>query len=555
MKRYLYSAIILLESKIYRNSHAGRQVQMYNKMIRNKKLTYFNILRGFVRSDQYIEALVIIKSIRNKAKEFSSMPDANHLFQLMKDVSYELGIRSPFEDMRILDTVYRSLDNIDELTWKEIIASYNSEQKSVVPESIVEEMFKKFTSEKRNVLVAEAEKFSSSLLKMIAYNQNAKFTFITDDVSYYKLLKLAFEEDLNISIEKKNIYQYGFTNDKYDFIFSVPTFGVREKAREDSQFISRDFDMIALENLSLHLDVGGVLSIVLPARITFATGGVEEVRNFIQSMYSLVEVAELPAGIFKNKGIRTCLVTVATGRTDEVIIRQLKLDNGRLEEIQDTFVLDSELTEMGDWNIDRIFQSQDEEWVKFIESGIRKEELGSLTTIFRGKAVGKKDPTGNIGVINISNIGEYEIDYSELDYIEEEERKVSNYLLNSGDLLIPARGTAIRIAIFEEQSFPVIASSNVIVIRANDGRLSTTFLKLFLDSPLGRKMLLARQQGTTVMNISYKELNDIEIPLPTIEEQEEIANEYKYELDIYKDTIYKAEKRWNDTLDKLRNKI
>ena len=57
------------------------------------------------------------------------------------------------------------------------------------------------------------------------------------------------------------------------------------------------------------------------------------------------------------------------------------------------------------------------------------------------------------------------------------------------------------------------------------------------------------------MNISYKELNDIEIPLPTIEEQEEIANEYKYELDIYKDTIYKAEKRWNDTLDKLRNKI
>ena len=127
--------------------------------------------------------------------------------------------------------------------------------------------------------------------------------------------------------------------------------------------------------------------------------------------------------------------------------------------------------------------------------------------------------------------------------------------MKSGDLLIPARGTAIRIAIFEEQSYPVIASSNVIVIRANDGRLSTTFLKVFLDSPLGRKILLARQQGTTVMNISYKELNDIEIPLPTIEEQEEIANEYKHELEIYKDTIYKAEKRWNDTLDKLRNKI
>ena len=129
---------------------------MYNKMIRNKMFTYFNILKGFVRPDQYIEALVVIKSIRNKVKEFSSMPDANHLFQFMRDVSYELGIKSPFEDMRILDNVYHLLDDIDELTWKEIIASYNSEHKSAVPESIVEEMFKNFTSEKRNVLVAEA---------------------------------------------------------------------------------------------------------------------------------------------------------------------------------------------------------------------------------------------------------------------------------------------------------------------------------------------------------------------------------------------------------------
>lgn len=528
---------------------------MNNNKLKSNMFTFFNLLRGYVSREERITALAIIKGIRTKIIEYNITPDANRLFSLMGEVSYELGVESPFEDMRTLDNVYHSLNNIDELSWKEIVSSYNPVDKIMIPEPIVEEMLTKFTSDKRNVLVAEAEKFSYSLLEIIGHNKKANFTFMTDDETYYKLLKVAFKDELNIRIENNNIYKYGFTNDKYDFIFSVPTFGVRERAREESQFISREFDMIALENLSLHLDAGGFLTIVLPARITFATGNVEELRNFIQSMYSLVEIAELPAGIFKNTGIRTCLVTVTTGRTDEVIIRKLELENGSLEGGQDTFVLDSELTEMGDWNIDRIFQSQDEEWVKFIESGIRKEELGSLATIFRGKAVGKKDPTGNIGVINISNIGEYEIDYSELDYIEEEERKVSSYLLKSGDLLIPARGTAIRIAIFEEQSYPVIASSNVIVIRANDGRLSTTFLKVFLDSPLGRKILLARQQGTTVMNISYKELNDIEIPLPTIEEQEEIANEYKHELEIYKDTIYKAEKRWNDTLDKLRNKI
>ena len=95
----------------------------------------------------------------------------------------------------------------------------------------------------------------------------------------------------------------------------------------------------------------------------------------------------------------------------------------------------------------------------------------------------------------------------------------------------------------------------MIVIRATDESLSTTFLKLFFDSPLGRKMLVTRQQGTAVMNISYKELNNIEIPLPSIEEQKSIAEEYNRELEAYKKAIQTAENRWNSTLAKLQGRI
>ena len=122
-------------------------------------------------------------------------------------------------------------------------------------------------------------------------------------------------------------------------------------------------------------------------------------------------------------------------------------------------------------------------------------------------------------------------------------------------MLIPARGTAIRVAVFKEQPYPCIASSNVIVIRATDDSLSTVYLKLFFDSPLGRKMLVTRQQGTAVMNISYKELNNIEIPLPSIEEQKAIAEEYTRELEVYKKSIQEAENRWNSILAKLQDRI
>ena len=91
---------------------------------------------------------------------------------------------------------------------------------------------------------------------------------------------------------------------------------------------------------------------------------------------------------------------------------------GRLVVQDDTFVLEDELTDMGDWNVDRIFESQDEDWIRFQESNVKKQELGTVASIVRGKAVSHKDPTGNIGVVNISNIGEYEIDYSSREHLE-----------------------------------------------------------------------------------------------------------------------------------------
>ena len=156
-------------------------------------------------------------------------------------------------------------------------------------------------------------------------------------------------------------------------------------------------------------------------------------------------------------------------------------------------------------------------------------------------------------MVNISNIGEYEIDYEHLDHFEEEERKVSNYLLQEGDVLLPARGTAIRTAVFHDQKYPCIASSNVIVIRPDAKKLDSTYLKIFLDSPIGNKLIGGAQQGMIVMNISYKDLNILEIPIPVLEAQKQTAKEYTEELKKYKDTIAAAEKRWSEVLDKLQN--
>ena len=304
----------------------------------------------------------------------------------------------------------------------------------------------------------------------------------------------------------------------------------------------------------------GELTIVLPGRITFSGGRINDLRRFVTQMYKLEMLAELPDGIFRNTGIKTYLITVAAGRTEDVVIRRYeavdrKTKRGTVEKMditEDTFAMLEEIEEIGDWSIDKLLTQQDEEYRKYQTSDIRKIQLGEVAEIFRGKSVSKKNTNGDIGVVNISNIGQFEVDYSSLDKLDEEERKVQNYILQEGDVLIPARGTAIRSAVFEHQSYPCIASSNVIIIRPDQRKLNSIYLKIFIDSPIGNSLISSLQQGMTVMNISYKDLKVLEIPFPPLAEQERIAKEYKESYTEYVKSISEAEKRWNDTLGKLQ---
>ena len=538
--------------------------------------SFFNAIRGNNTPNEYQSVLAVLKKVMVLQDCAQNEMDYDELYQLMESVATDFEIPNPFPEKERFVDIYRTLQGFDELSWTDILEYGDDRSKFRVPESVVDEMEKfpefkdkadkmekNFIDGFQEVLIAEAEKFSPFLERLVEAHFDSHFTLTTIDAFYYKVLNEMFDDNDMVDIKQTNIYQYEFTSEKFDLILSVPVFGVRDKADESSEFICREYDMIAAENLALHLRSEGILSIVLPAKITFAGGTVKELREFLQSMYCLKEISDLPSGIFDNTGVKTFLLTITTGRTDEVTIKRFvfedenarKTGNKKIVVQDDTFVLEDELTDMGDWNVDRIFEAQDEDWIKFQESNVKKQELGTVASIFRGKAINRKDPNGSIGVVNISNIGEYEIDYSSLDHLDEEDRKITNYILKTGDLLIPARGTAIRIAIFEEQTYPCIASSNVIVIRATDESLSTTYLKLFFDSPLGRKMLVTRQQGTAVMNISYKELNNIEIPLPSIEEQRSIAEEYTRELEVYKKAIQEAENRWTSTLSRLQARI
>ena len=191
-----------------------------------------------------------------------------------------------------------------------------------------------------------------------------------------------------------------------------------------------------------------------------------------------------------------------------------------------------------------VFSVTDETVLAYKNSTVKKARLNEVSEVFRGKAITEKVEGGNIAVINISNISETGIDYESLETIDEEERKVARYLLQDGDVLITTKGFSLKVAVFEKQPRMCIASSNLCVIRTQSKLLNGTYLKLFLESEVGTKLLKSLQRGTTIVNINYQDICQLEVPVPLLDDQMEVVNEYKQGLDLYVKTVTAAESAW-----------
>ena len=520
---------------------------------------YANALKGAMGLDRMLVSAMLVAETKAEYKGRDLTKEG--AYEAMLIVADKLQTTNPFKDPEQFYKAYEQMS--DSPDWEQLLyegMKYDKLGSILVPDALLPEMTTYISEETQSVLIAEAEKFVPNLKATVNDHKNCHFTLTSTSALYSKVLQRIFEGCENVTVRNTSIYSYGFLNEKFDLIISVPVFGGRNLAEDSSTFMCREYDMVALENLLLHISSLGRLVIVMPARITFAGGRVNDLRKFVTQMYKLEVIAELPDGIFQNTGIKTFLLVIGDGRTEDVVIRRYVAPDRKtkrcpvesLEFSDDSFAMLDELEDIGNWSIDKLLAQQDEEYMKYQASGTRKIPLGEVAEIFRGKSISKKSASGEIGVVNISNIGQYEIDYDSLDKLDEEERKVQNYILQEGDVVLPARGTAIRTAVFHEQSYPCIASSNVIVIRPKASTLNSMFLKIFIDSPIGNSMISALQQGMNVMNISYRDLKLLEVPFPGIKEQEKAAEEYEEAYQKYVRTITESEMRWKETLSKLQ---
>ncbi len=158
-------------------------------------------------------------------------------------------------------------------------------------------------------------------------------------------------------------------------------------------------------------------------------------------------------------------------------------------------------------------------------------------------------------VINLSDMTESGIDYSNLDIAHGDANRLAKHLLKKGDVLMSARGTQIKIAVFGQDEGNYIASSNINIIRCDQDILRGEYLALFLKSKVGMKIISSLTRGATLININYTDLLDIEVPLPSLEKQDEVVARYNNGLAEYQKKVSEAQKEWNEIVETVYSNL
>ncbi|MCR5110526.1 MAG: restriction endonuclease subunit S [Ruminococcus sp.] len=104
--------------------------------------------------------------------------------------------------------------------------------------------------------------------------------------------------------------------------------------------------------------------------------------------------------------------------------------------------------------------------------------------------------------------------------------KLKRSQLAEGDILFSIAGAIGRVAIVTKEILPANTNQALSIIRIDRDDVHLPFVKLILTSPIIKKQFERKKQGVAQLNLSLKDIGDLEIPLPSQREQIEFTDKF-----------------------------
>lgn len=145
---------------------------------------------------------------------------------------------------------------------------------------------------------------------------------------------------------------------------------------------------------------------------------------------------------------------------------------------------------------------------------------------FRGKIV--PDSQGNVRVLQIKDIKGWPAVHARNLTLTKFEDAEAVQPLHVGDVVLPARGEYYQATLFgpgppDSADEPVIATSQLWVIRVKDNSVSPPYLCWYLNQSATRQKFLSRLSGSNILMLNKEGLSTLPIAVPSLETQLKIV--------------------------------
>lgn len=180
-----------------------------------------------------------------------------------------------------------------------------------------------------------------------------------------------------------------------------------------------------------------------------------------------------------------------------------------------------------------------------------KMEKGSQYTISKFKDQISNTPT-DYQLLTSINIQDGIVDYDSLPYVYPDP-KLLKFKLEEGDIVVTTKSTVVKT--FVANDLPdrnIIVTGGMIILKPDTSKVNPTYVKMFLDSSIGKSEFKSIIKGNTIGFVPFKEFKErMIISCPSLEKQNKLSEQYNNMLW----TINALTKQLADTKDELANII
>ncbi len=362
----------------------------------------------------------------------------------------------------------------------------------------------------------------------------------------------------NWNLELKSVFEMNLGN-KYDKEFSNYPFALRNYLTEEQlqkiasitklepKFIKRCssdwiFNILLVEQLK---ETGKAVAIMTNG--SFWRESDKEVRKWFVDNGYIETMISLPAHMFEFTTIPVTLIVLSHNNKE---IRMVNAETYGRKERGNCILSDKEIKEI----VENISMENDNsvsatisaiadtnynlspyiymDALKNIENGIRLEEL--TLNIKRGLQIRKSDfdefkttKDTNCHYLTLSEIedGYINVVGNNLKEIKEEQEK---YLIKNDDVVLSKTASPfLKSAIVEvDEGDKIIATGNIYIIEFDKTKVNPQYIQAFFMSDIGKMSIKSISGGGTLPIIAISQLKNLIIPVPDMEIQNKIADEY-----------------------------